>query len=179
MRHLLFGVRDATASLLPQLQQAVLRRHRRLRVRPPRFFRESKLALKVFSREENEGDEILGRAGDGLFRQEHYVAHTMLVEAQVAVVITDVAIVCVSTAPHNYYTVLWRIHFKGVLQLKSTALISLDVFHGDWPYLRRSAACQARWQRFEVLLLAQSISWRGHVCGRHTRSRATGTRPQA
>jgi hypothetical protein len=71
------------------------------------------LLPQPYSWEENEGTELLGRAGDGLFKRERYLTHILLHEAQVAVVITDVAILCVSIAPESYYAVHWRVHFKG------------------------------------------------------------------
>lgn len=69
---------------------------------------------QVYSREENEGDEILGRAGDGVFKRERYVFHVVLPAAQVAIVATDQGVFCMSVAAHDmYYTVQWRVHFKG------------------------------------------------------------------
>lgn len=46
-RHVWGGITDSFARLLPQRPKAILSRRRRLRIRPPRFFPESRLALKV------------------------------------------------------------------------------------------------------------------------------------
>lgn len=69
----------------------------------------------MYSRIENEGEELLGRAGDGVFKHERYVFHTLLSAPQVAIVITDVAVFCMGTAADKYFSVQWRVHFNGMM----------------------------------------------------------------
>jgi len=119
----IYGTLRFTSQMLERISFRLLPRflaNQKLRLqrsRPPRFFRSANLPLKVYSADENVGQELLSRIQNGEFRHEGYLWHAVLKDKTIAVMTK--ARLLIYSEGFDSEQLLWN--------CPSNSLVSLDI----------------------------------------------------
>jgi len=136
----IYGTLRFTSQMLEKISFRLLPRFladqklRLQRSRPPRFFRNANLPMKVYSVDENMGQELLSRIHNGEFRHEGYLWHAVLKDKITIAVMTKVRVLIYSEG-FDSEQLLWN--------CPSTSLVSLDIEY-DRPTSDAQASVQNR-----------------------------------
>jgi hypothetical protein len=120
----IYGTLRFTSQMLEKISFRLLPRFladqklRLQRSRPPRFFRNANLPMKVYSIDENMGQELLSRIHNGEFRHEGYLWHAVLKDKITIAVMTKVRVLIYSEG-FDSEQLLWN--------CPTTSLVSLDI----------------------------------------------------